>query len=342
MIYERFILIITCAVLSSSIARATELETVKFRSDDARPNKGKIYTKSETDNRHLVRLKPQYRLAQAQNDLERTEVLDSSINLEQPQDTGMSRAWSLGAMLATVLISLFLLWSLFRKPSSRQKREIATSGQNDLGSSKSVIRIMDIPAAENSASTEDSSKLSNPDRDSANRLNLAENELNLTIEELAKEIHLLELIKNLQQDNSRRTAVEELARVGHSRAIEPLVEIMSGAEVDRSLIIKAIAKIINRSFRSIDRELFTSLQHEDPEIRKSSIRDLTTLYEFASPIIEQLALMQLDANLEVQQTAKQAIKKLNLSSFDLATNYAKNGNKNSVFNIFEVNPDDRS
>ncbi|MBE9043001.1 hypothetical protein IQ255_01030 [Pleurocapsales cyanobacterium LEGE 10410] len=342
MIYERFILITTCAVLSSSTTWAIESRTAKFllakaQTDTASNTSTEHHKINYLQNGEWIGHREVYQLAQdPQNNLKQQTILDSSTSSEPPQN--ISQRWSILGMIATVLTGLLLLWRLFKKPSLKQKPKIiAIAPQNDLDSSE-LVYPSNIQIVKKITSIEESNKLSNPDHISTHKLNLAENELNLTIEELAREIHLLELIEDLQQDDlySRRKAVNRLAQVGNSRAIEPLVEIMSGANsVDKSLILKAITQIANRSLRSINHELFTALQNEDPEIRKSSIRDLTILYEFVSPMIEQLAHMQSDTDIDVQQTAKQAMKKLNLDSFSVATNYLKHSNQNSVFNIFD-------
>ena len=129
---------------------------------------------------------------------------------------------------------------------------------------------------------------------------------------------VLELIKNLQHRDRdlRREAIWGLAQIGDSRGIEPLVKILPQLNLtDRSLGLKAIANITERSFKPINDHLFSTLDNPNPEIKKNAIRDITTLYEFVAPLTKQLALMQLDRDIQVQQTAKLAIKQLNLCYF---------------------------
>ena len=129
---------------------------------------------------------------------------------------------------------------------------------------------------------------------------------------------VVELIKYLQQpdDDLRREAILELAQIGDSRGIEPLTEILSQVNsTDRSLVVKAIAQITKRSFQPLEDLLFSNLDDANPEIRQNAIRDLAAVHAFVAPITKQLSRMQLDRDMQVRQTAKIAIKQLNLCYF---------------------------
>ena len=125
---------------------------------------------------------------------------------------------------------------------------------------------------------------------------------------------VFELIKDLQQSDRelRRKAIWELAQTSDSRGIKPLVEIMPLVDsLDKSLILDAITKIADRSFKPLNNALVSSLDDESSEVRKNAIRDLTTLYESVSQITKRLNQMMEDSDQEVQQTAKWALKQFN-------------------------------
>lgn len=129
---------------------------------------------------------------------------------------------------------------------------------------------------------------------------------------------VVELIKYLQQpdEDLRREAILELARIGDSRAIEPLSEILSQVNsTDRRLVMVAITQIIRRSFQPLQELLFFTFDDANPEIKQNAIRDLAAIYAFVAPITKQLARMQVDRDMQVRQTAKLAIEQLNLCYF---------------------------
>ena len=126
---------------------------------------------------------------------------------------------------------------------------------------------------------------------------------------------VLELIKDLQQSDRtlRRKAIWELAQKGDSRAIEPLVEIMSEAtSLGKSLILSAITQIAHRNFAPVNNILFASLEDKNSEVRKDAIRNLVALYESISGVNKRLTNMLDDSDREVRQTAKWALKRIDL------------------------------
>lgn len=135
---------------------------------------------------------------------------------------------------------------------------------------------------------------------------------------LTSDFDVVELIKYLQQpdEDLRRQAIWELAQIGDSRGIEPLIKILSQVNsIDRSLVIEAITQIARRSFQPIEELLFFTFDDANPETKQSAIRDLAVVYAFVAPITKQLARMQVDRDLQVRRTAKLAIEQLNLCYF---------------------------
>ncbi len=124
---------------------------------------------------------------------------------------------------------------------------------------------------------------------------------------------IFELIKDLQQGDRevRRKAIWELAQKSDSRAIAPLIEIMSKVDsLERNLILEAITQITSRTLQPMNRLLLESLEDENPQVRKNAIRDLTRLYQLMSKVTKRLSQMTEDKDLEVQQTARWALQQL--------------------------------
>ena len=231
----------------------------------------------------------------------------AQIDIEpQGSKTEISQGWYWVAIAITSGISLFLLWSLFRKPQhlidsqtepSTQKIESdkikAESVNFESGDRFNSIENIDLTAKNNIAQV---ATVATP-RGNIDRVRESVQDL-----------------PQLSQVEPRRKAIWELAKVGDYRSIEPLLKIMPNVEaVDRNLIFEVVNQIINRSFESANRELFANLQHEDPQVRLNGIRDLKQLYQFASPAISKLAAMQSDPDYEVRQTATQTLQQLNVN-----------------------------
>ena len=129
---------------------------------------------------------------------------------------------------------------------------------------------------------------------------------------------VFELIQDLRSHPSgdiaaknvlRRKAIWELGQTKDFRAIEPLIRTIPEVNsLEKSLILNAVTQIANSSFETIENVLLISLKDEDARVRKNAIQDLTTLYHSMSTIIVRLSAMVEDSDLEVQQTAKQALK----------------------------------
>jgi hypothetical protein len=118
----------------------------------------------------------------------------------------------------------------------------------------------------------------------------------------------------------RRKAIEKLAEVGDHRSIEALLNVMPQADaLEKRSIIQAITQINQRTFQSINNQLFIALGHENPEVRLNALRDLRNLYQFVSPVITAIAKMQSDEDYEIRTTATETLRQLNanpLPTFD--------------------------
>ncbi|MFN7909299.1 MAG: HEAT repeat domain-containing protein [bacterium] len=126
---------------------------------------------------------------------------------------------------------------------------------------------------------------------------------------------ILSLIESLRDDDprTRRRAVWKLAQMSDSRAMQPLVDsMMDGDSYERSLTLEALAQICTRSLRPMNQALAISLQDKNPQVRKNAIRDLTRLYDVMSQISQLICHALDDSDEEVQETARWAIRQLNL------------------------------
>ena len=126
---------------------------------------------------------------------------------------------------------------------------------------------------------------------------------------------ILRLIESLRDNDprTRRRAVWKLAQMSDSRAMQPLVDSMvDGDSYERSLTLEALAQICTRSLRPMNQALAISLQDKNPQVRKNAIRDLTRLYDIMSQISQLICHALDDSDEEVQETARWAVKQLNL------------------------------
>lgn len=126
---------------------------------------------------------------------------------------------------------------------------------------------------------------------------------------------ILRLIESLRDGDprTRRRAIWKLAQMSDSRAMQPLVDSMvDGDSYERSLTLEALAQICTRSLRPMNQALAISLQDKNPQVRKNAIRDLTRLYDIMSQISQLICHALDDSDEEVQETARWAIRQLNL------------------------------
>lgn len=124
------------------------------------------------------------------------------------------------------------------------------------------------------------------------------------------------LIRQLLQvnGNDRNKIIWRLATGADSRAIQPLLDIMSkGNSREKSLILEAISQIAFNTLKPINEALIISLQDEQAEVRKNAIRDVTKLYELITqiqPLILQTAYH--DPDPEVKEVAHLSLQQLGL------------------------------
>jgi hypothetical protein len=122
-----------------------------------------------------------------------------------------------------------------------------------------------------------------------------------------------ELIGDLQEPDpqKRRKAIWELAQRGDSRAIQPLVDLMSDSDSQqRNLILEALSQIGTKTLKPMNRALAVSLQDDNAQVRKNAIRDLTRIYEVVAQTTQMLYHAADDPNPEVRETARWAIGQL--------------------------------
>lgn len=126
---------------------------------------------------------------------------------------------------------------------------------------------------------------------------------------------ILQLIGELgdPEPRTRRRAIWKLAQMSDSRSMQPLVNVMGDADsYERSLILEALAQICTRTLRPLNQALAISLSDKNPQVRKNAIRDLTRIYDIMSQITQLICHALDDSDTEVQDTAKWAMKQLNI------------------------------
>lgn len=327
MIRQRFILVIICFLSSLLSDRSLAIASVTqfdFTSEfTLEPSSG--YGNSRLDSNTAI----------AQSE---PELNDDDLTVDESSQQ-IDRDLALAAMAVMFAASLFLLWILFKKPQPATE-SVGVDRDNDLeaaieeGDEKEALAPL---VLENKSDT-DNVKATTDEEDcvpASIEWLVEKYQATIENEEISQPIStdgsvaridvVAELIKDLQHSDRslRRKAIWELAERGDPRSIQPLVNIVSDVNsLDKSLISNAITQIVHRSFQPINHRLFANLQHENPQIKKNAINDLSDLYLFIAPITKKLVQMQLDKDPEVSQTATQALRRLNISShFDPGKNY---------------------
>ncbi|MGB3514095.1 MAG: HEAT repeat domain-containing protein [Microcoleaceae cyanobacterium] len=123
-----------------------------------------------------------------------------------------------------------------------------------------------------------------------------------------------QLISDLQNfdPKKRHHAIWELGQTGDSRAIQPLVNLLTDSDSkQQSLILATLSEIGIRTLQPMNRALAISLQDDNAEVRKNAIRDLTRIYELVIQISNILKQAENDPDPEVEKTAKWALEQLN-------------------------------
>ena len=124
-----------------------------------------------------------------------------------------------------------------------------------------------------------------------------------------------ELVQDLQEPDPRRRrkAIWELAQRGDSRAVKPLVAIMTQADShERSLILAALSQICVRVLKPINQALAISLQDDNAQVRKNAIRDSTKIYDLMLQVRQLLQHAASDPETEVRETAQWALNQLEM------------------------------
>ncbi|MGF1481751.1 MAG: HEAT repeat domain-containing protein [Cyanophyceae cyanobacterium] len=130
-----------------------------------------------------------------------------------------------------------------------------------------------------------------------------------------------ELIKDLEEldPRRRRKSIWELAQRGDSRAVKPLVAVMTDADShERSLILAALSQICVRTLKPINQALAISLQDENAQVRKNAIRDSTKIYDLMLQVRQLLRHASEDPDKEVRDTAQWALKQLEMKQKPMA------------------------
>lgn len=322
MIFERCAFVVICVALSSlnptSSEAAPSLDTADKR-DKIILDRHTTIPRQSDFSQPAIALKREAKYnrrspgSATESSLEENSLGKTGSKSIRPSD----RYLALGAMVLTSGISFLLLWVLFKNPVQNE-RDLAKVAVVDLDSESTIQT-----DSQANLAVEDGID-STIDLNSDDSAITNESSPNLTIN-----IDIVrELIQDLQADTPicdsstfnphaqarRRKAIWKLAKIGDCRSIEPLLEIMSQVgEPDKSLIIQAVSQITNRSFKSINEQLFTDLQDLDPEVRLNAIKDFKNLYQFVTPVVTKIAQMQSDADYQVRQAATQALTQLNAS-----------------------------
>ena len=339
MVCERFSFIIICSILSnlavstswatrSNVSEASLVPDISIASlnNTSKGQEDKITGDYSLENFHHTAQSRFVNQSEPQQDL--------SNNSSSPEPSPkIDRSLSLVAMAVTSALSLLLLWLLFRKPLPNQEvmAELPTvEEQQDQDFIVARSKLESLKQVEGEITPAQIYSVEDFPQSTQSTVTLVKEEPDLVATDMSVNSNLikpnsnadyadevLQLMQDLQQSdrNTRRQAMWELAKIGDSRCIKPLMAIMPrGSSVDKSLIIKAITQITHRSFQPVNEQLFALLNDENPQVRIKAILDLTSYYKFVAPITQQLAQMQLDQDPEVRHRAKQALHKLNLNS----------------------------
>jgi HEAT repeat protein len=282
---------------------------------------------------------------------------DSLGNLQRVKESkAINQVLPFGGMALTSAIALFLTWALFSKPKQRQ--ELSPTNENfKLGEASATsdtvassliqgntVASWDLESARDYAGELKKSlipgkvALNDPPlvdigadidvvQELINDLQHPENYPHSDPESYPHKYSDLENVGSFAESLSpeisiRRKAIEKLAQVGDHRSIEALLNVIPqvGA-LEKSSILQAISQINERTFQSINHELFLALIHENPEVRLNALRDLRNLYQFVSPVITAIAKVQSDQDYEIRITATETLRQMNANPLPSFSNY---------------------
>ena len=362
MICERFSFIIICSVLSnitinSSWTTTSNVPQAHLLQDVAVVSLNQNSAGKQEQLTRVQTLEHHDQIAESKFENPSEAQLDKSSNSTSSESTPeVNRFWFLVAIAATSTVYLCLLWILFKKPLPKNEVSSTSAHSNEQSDKEKVID--DVPSFDSVKDEEIISSQVHSEIDQRSQINLPQDEGSLAAIDMSKDMSKVEkayprgnlvkidsdqnyidvgfeLLQDLQQSdrNTRRKAIWELAKIGDSRCIEPLMAIMPQANpVDKSLILKAVTQVNNRSFKPVNKQLFASLKDANPQMRINTILDLTAFYKFVAPINQQLTQMQLDPDPEVRHRAQQALEKLNVINFPAAIPIVNNYPGNSSVN----------
>ncbi len=120
------------------------------------------------------------------------------------------------------------------------------------------------------------------------------------------------LLSELQGDRQRRQkAIWKLGLEGDSRAIRPLVQLLLDSDSkQRSLILAALSEIGAKTLGPLYQAFAVCLQDENPEVRKNAMRDLSRVFDLSQQMGQIVNHVLHDPDLEVQEAAQWAAKRL--------------------------------
>ncbi|MBK1987564.1 peptidoglycan-binding protein [Sphaerospermopsis aphanizomenoides BCCUSP55] len=122
------------------------------------------------------------------------------------------------------------------------------------------------------------------------------------------------LIADLQSGDltQQKKAIWNIAQQGDSRAVQPLVDLLTNADSQQQgLILSALAEIGTRTLKPMNRALAISMQNDNPQVRQNAIRDLVRIYDMMAQMSKILLHALDDPDPEVQATAKYALNQIN-------------------------------
>lgn len=236
----------------------------------------------------------------------------------EPEEAGEGGlpGWLLGVVTFFVVgggLSVFFLLKSFNAPSTEEEEEEVTPvippvvrKQSQKKRSDGGKRHRDRNGSAPSRSGAKATRV-NPSSSGEGPLELGDGRLSRidVLEEMVRELRSVDPAK-------RQKAIWELGQRGDTRAVQPLVDLMTDSDSrQRSLILAALSEIGTRTLKPLSRALAISLQDENPEVRKNAIRDLTRVYDLVAQISQLLQHATDDPDVEVRQTAQWALTQLN-------------------------------
>lgn len=122
-----------------------------------------------------------------------------------------------------------------------------------------------------------------------------------------------ELILKLQSKDPqiRPKLIGQLGQYGDSRAMKPLVKLISEVDFqERALILEAMNQINSSMLKSMNQLLLLSLGDENSQVKLNAIRDLTSIYEVMMQVTERLSQTINNSEQELPETTQWALKQL--------------------------------